>query len=128
MDPARFPDGTERRAALEVRAAGRRLEGYAAVFDSEAPIGAFRESIRPGAFRAALATGKDVLALVDHDPARLLGRTGSGTLRLSEDSRGLAFELDVPDTQLGRDILALACQSAWKRPPRSASKRDPGLA
>ena len=108
MNPARFPDGTERRAALEIRAAGRRLEGYAAVFDAEARIGAFRETIRPGAFRAALAGNKDILALVDHDPARLLGRTASGTLRLSEDARGLAFEVDVPDTQLGRDILALA--------------------
>ena len=38
----------------------------------------------------------------------MLARTKSGTLRLSEDSRGLAFDLDIPDTQAGRDILALA--------------------
>jgi HK97 family phage prohead protease len=49
-----------------------------------------------------------VVALVDHDPTRLLARTGSGTLRLAEDTRGLAFEIDAPDTQLGRDMLALA--------------------
>ncbi len=108
MIPARFPDGTERRGGVEIRAAGRRLEGYAAAFGSEARIGSFRETIRAGAFRASLAASKDVLALVDHDPSRLLARTGSGTLRLSEDTRGLAFALDVPDTQLGRDILALA--------------------
>ena len=35
-------------------------------------------------------------------------RTRSGTLRLAEDTRGLAFDLDVPDTTTGRDILALA--------------------
>lgn len=89
--------------------AGRRLEGYAAVFGTPAPIGGFTETIRPGAFRASLLNpASDVLALVDHDPGRLLARTSSGTLRLTEDARGLAFVLDVPDTSLGRDMLALA--------------------
>ena len=110
MGPARFPDGLERRAAVEVRAvAGRRLEGYAATFNTPATIGRFVEVVQPGAFRASLTTpGRDVLALVDHDPSRLLARTSSGTLRLAEDGRGLAFALDVPDTQLGRDVLTLA--------------------
>jgi HK97 family phage prohead protease len=98
----------ERRAATELRAAGRKLEGYAAVFDSPARVAGFTEIIKPGAFRASLEKRADVLALVDHDPSRLLARTGSGTLRLIEDSRGLQFEIDVPDTQLGRDVLALA--------------------
>mgnify|MGYP001794957043 CR=1 FL=1 len=96
----------EQRAFAEVRATGRRLEGYAATFGSEANLGAFTEIIAPGAFRTALAG--DVLAFLDHDPAKVLGRTRSGTLRLSEDARGLAFSLDVPDTQAGRDVLALA--------------------
>ena len=104
----RFPDGTERRAGLEYRADGRRLVGYAATFGTEARIGTFTETIRPGAFRASLLSGRDILGLVDHDPSRLLARTGSGTLRLSEDARGLSFEIDVPDTALGRDILTLA--------------------
>ncbi len=108
MSPARFPDGLERRAAAEVRAAGRRLEGYAAVYKTEARIGSFTETIAPGAFRTSLAAKGDVLALVDHDPGRLLARTSSGSLRLAEDARGLRFDLDVPDTQLGRDVLALA--------------------
>ena len=108
MTPTRFPNGTERRAASELRAAGRKLEGYAAVFNSETRIGGFTEVIKPGAFRYALEARADVLALVDHDPSRLLARTSSGTLRLAEDSRGLSFEIDVPDTQLGRDVLALA--------------------
>lgn len=96
----------ERRAFTEVRASGRRLEGYAATFGSEARIGPIVETIAPGAFRASLAG--DVLALMDHDPARVLGRTRSGTLRLSEDGKGLAFSLDLPDTQAGRDVLELA--------------------
>jgi HK97 family phage prohead protease len=99
----------ERRAIVgELRAKGRRLEGYAAVFGTEARIGAFIETIAPGAFAASLAERSDILALLDHDPARLLARTRSGTLRLAEDSRGLAFDLDVPATTLGTDVLALA--------------------
>ncbi len=108
---ARFPDGVETRSvAAELRAvAGRRLEGYAATFGSPAAIGGFTETIRAGAFRASLARpGLDVLALVDHDAAKLLARTASGTLRLTEDARGLAYSIDVPDTQLGRDVLILA--------------------
>lgn len=102
---------TERRSfAAEVRASGRRLEGYVATFGAEARIGTFTETIRAGAFRDTLAAGGDKLALVDHDPGRVLARTRSGTLRLAEDTRGLAFDLDVPETQAGRDVLALAAR------------------
>ncbi len=96
----------ERRSFLEVRANGRRLQGYAATFGSEAKIGSIIETIAPGAFRSAL--GGDVLALFDHDPAKVLGRTRSGTLKLSEDAKGLAFTLELPDTQAGNDVQALA--------------------
>lgn len=102
----------ERRALSgELRAdtTGRKLQGYAAVFNQDARIGgSFTERIAPGAFRDSLGSGADVLALADHDPDRLLARTRSGTLRLAEDARGLSFDLDVPDTQLGHDMLTLA--------------------
>jgi HK97 family phage prohead protease len=99
----------ERRRAAEISVAlpARKLTGYAAVFKEETRVAGFVEVIRPGAFKASLA-GRDILALVDHDPARLLARTKSGTLRLQEDERGLRYELDLPDTQEGRDILTLA--------------------
>ncbi len=56
-------------------------------------VGSFRERIAPGAFAASLDSGRDILALVDHDPKSLLGRTRSGTLTLREDDDGLAFDL-----------------------------------
>ena len=96
----------ERRAFTDVRANGRRLEGYAAVFGSEARMGEIVETIEPGAFLSSLSG--DVLALLDHDAGKVLGRTRSGTLRLSEDTRGLAFSLDLPDTAAGRDVQTLA--------------------
>ena len=98
----------ERRFTTELRTAGRRLEGYAATFSATADLGAFRERISVGAFRNALSG--DVLALLDHDAGKVLGRTRTGTLELREDDKGLAFALDVPDTAAGRDVLALAAR------------------
>lgn len=102
------PVKLEQRAVLELRAKDRRLEGYAAKFNTEARIGDFIEVIAPGAFRASLKSGRDVLGLVDHDPTKLLARTKSGHLTLEEDSSGLAFSLQVPNTQAGRDAIELA--------------------
>lgn len=98
----------ERRASIEMRAKGRRLEGYAAVFGSDTRIADFTEVILPGAFSASLAEGRDILALADHDMRAVLARTRSRTLRLAEDSRGLHFDLDLPNTSFGRDLLELA--------------------
>ena len=98
----------EQRVAIELRAEGRRLIGHAARFGVEARIGDFTEVIQAGAFTASLASGRDVLALVDHNPEKLLARSKSGTLRLAEDSTGLAFEINLPSTQVASDVLALA--------------------
>jgi HK97 family phage prohead protease len=97
-----------RHIAGELRSDGRKLVGYAATFGTPADIGGFTETIRAGAFRSSLTAESDILALVDHSPEKLLARTRSGTLRLSEDGKGLAFQIEVPDTQLGRDVLAMA--------------------
>lgn len=100
----------ERRVAIELRAEGDRksprLAGYAAVFNSPSQdLGGFTEIVRPGAFARSLRSGRDPLALVQHMPQLVLGRRSAGTLRLSEDARGLAFEIDVPDTTAARDLL-----------------------
>lgn len=81
------------------------IRGHAALFDTlSEDLGGFREVIKPGAFRKAIEED-DVRALVDHEPRLILGRKRSGTLRLSEDEKGLAVEIDPPDTQAGRDIV-----------------------
>lgn len=98
----------EQRAVLELRARDRKLEGYAAKYGSEARIGHFVEVIAAGAFGGSLRDGRDIVAMVDHDASKVLARTRSGTLKLAEDSEGLNFELSVPNTQAGRDVLALA--------------------
>jgi HK97 family phage prohead protease len=93
---------------VETRADGgkRTLVGYAAVFNSETEIGDyFIERIDPSAFNNAISG--DVRALIDHDTGRVIGRTISGTLRLSTDSKGLKCEIDLPDTTDGNDLWTL---------------------
>jgi HK97 family phage prohead protease len=100
---------------FEVRAAvGRltlpspgRLVGHAAVFDSPADMGEFIETVKPFAFERALRKPGAILALYDHERRSVLGRVSSGTLKLAEDSKGLAFELQLPDTTVGRDLAVL---------------------
>jgi hypothetical protein len=88
---------------VEARAEGRKIGGYGAVFNSETVIGGqFREKIEPGAFAKALKN--DIRSFFNHDPNLVLGRTKSGTLRIKEDARGLSYEVDLPDTQAGRDV------------------------
>jgi len=106
------PAGRETRAVttgLEIRAVSaegeaRSASGYAALFNVETDIGGYwTETIAPGAFTKSLAE-RDVVALHSHDTGRVVGRTGAGTLTLREDSKGLAFDNDLPDTSDGRDL------------------------
>ncbi|MCV7358159.1 HK97 family phage prohead protease [Mycolicibacterium fluoranthenivorans] len=89
----------ERRfVSLETTITGRKLGGYAAVFDQRTDMGPYLESLAPTAFRAALASPNlDVRGLFNHNPDKLLARTTNGSLRLSTDSHGLEFELDLND-------------------------------
>lgn len=80
-------------------AEGVSVSGHAAVFGEEAVIGdMFRERIAPGAFGPAISRGDDVVFLINHEGLPL-ARTRSGTLKLSEDARGLlaSTTLDAQD-------------------------------
>lgn len=79
------------------------LVGHAAVFNSlSADLGGFRERIEHNAFDNVM--GDDVRAVFNHDPNIVLGRTKSKTLRLTIDTEGLNYEIDLPDTQQARDL------------------------
>lgn len=87
------------------------ITGYAAVFyragDSGTEFEIFDdlvERILPGAFDKALVED-DVRGLVNHSVGSLIGRTKNNTLKLSVDSIGLRYEITVPDTQAGRDVV-----------------------
>ena len=87
----------------------RTLVGYGAVFNKPSQdLGGFTEVIEPGAFDRTLDHGGDVLCCVNHDVNQLLGRSASGTVKLSVDEVGVKYEVSVPDTTVGRDALAMA--------------------
>jgi HK97 family phage prohead protease len=98
-----------RTVKLRSEVKGNTLYGHAAVFDQETFIpGEGWEVMTRSAFDEVLdREDTDVRALFNHDMSMLLGRQSSGTLRLSVDSEGLPFEVDLPDTQLGRDVRVL---------------------
>jgi HK97 family phage major capsid protein len=89
----------------EMRTEGKKLAGYAAVFGSlSSDLGGYQERIAPGAFTDVLASEPDVVLVLNHDEDKVLARTKSGTLTLSEDERGLAFEASLPNGPLGQDV------------------------
>lgn len=106
-----MPDGIERRIVpiedMELRVTdgdNPKIVGYAAKFNKwSQDLGGFTEKIRKGAFDKVLKN--DVRALKNHDPNLLLGRTTSGTLKLTTNSVGLHFDIDPPNTSNGRDTM-----------------------
>lgn len=113
------PGGLEGRVGpIEVQAAasddddGKRISGYASVFNTPARIMGFftdwEEEVAPGAFTKTLRESKRILSAFNHDLGRLLGTTDSKTARFSEDKTGLHYSVDVDE----RDPLAL---SVWSQ-------------
>ena len=95
----------ERRAA-PVAHEGTAIVGRAIVFGTlSEDLGGFREIIEPAAVDRTLAEQIDVRALVDHDPAKIIGRVKAGTLILEKRHDGLHVRIAPPDTTVGRDIL-----------------------
>lgn len=95
---------------LDLRQAdnGTTLYGYAALFDSPSEPMPFVEYVKRGAFAKTLNDGADVRLLIDHEGVPL-ARTKSGTMRLTEDERGLAVEaeLDPMNPDAARVISAM---------------------
>jgi HK97 family phage prohead protease len=83
----------------------KKISGYAAVFNQPSEdLGGFVEKIAPGAFAQSLVAD-DVRSLWNHNADYPLGRVKARTLSLSEDLKGLKFEIIPPDTQYARDLI-----------------------
>lgn len=97
----------EFRAAAEGDKGIGTMRGYAAVYGKLSQnLGGFVEQVDPAAFRKSLADNVPVMARYNHE--HLIGTTEAETLRLFTDDTGLGYEVDLPDTSVGRDIAALA--------------------
>jgi HK97 family phage prohead protease len=94
--------------ATVINAETRTIRGYGIVFNKESVdlrIGGrvFREVIRPEAAQGV--DFSDVLSMHNHKSERLLGRTGSGTMRTGVDDIGVWYEVDLPNSPTGEDVL-----------------------
>jgi len=88
--------------------ARKHLVGYAAMFNKRTTIyPGFDEVIAPGAFGKSLDAKDDVRALFNHNPDHVLGRLAADTLTLEEDTRGLKYDITLPDTQFANDLHVL---------------------
>jgi uncharacterized protein len=97
-----------------------RIVGYAATFNQPSkPLKVllgkgtanertkqFVETIAPGAFTKALSDGRDIAALVGHQPNAIVARTSANKMSLVQDDKGLAFDLTPSKTQRSADLLA----------------------
>lgn len=91
-----------------IKSESGKLTGIAIAYGSRSQdLGGFVEIIEQGAFTAHLATNPDVRALFEHDRKELLGRTSSGTLKISDTTDGLLVEIDPPNTRSGNDCKEL---------------------
>lgn len=104
------PNGVEQRVMsqefrVSADTATPQITGYATVFDVEYDVGYWMESVDSHAFDNVLAGNVDCRALFNHNPDCVLGRTTANTLQLNIDSRGLAYTIDPPDTQVARDLM-----------------------
>ena len=108
----RFISKSSAPVKVETREDGTRtIVGYGAVFHRSGDAGTeyelwddVVEHVGRSAFDRALIED-DPRGLFNHDSGSLLGRFSAGTLRLSVDEIGLRYEIDVPDTQVGRDTV-----------------------
>jgi uncharacterized protein len=108
------------------------FEGHAAVFDSwSGDLGGFRETIKPGAFRKALAGGPDVRFLFNHNPDLVMARTtvaeGPGSLRLKEDPNGLFVRAELAPTTAANDLRTLTKTGVVDQMSFGFTMRDGGV-
>ena len=79
------------------------ISGYASIFDRSSQVlgGGFVEQIKKGAFtktlqeRGTQTSRDDIKALFNHSTDLVLGSKRAGTLKLTEDSKGLHYEVDL---------------------------------
>lgn len=85
------------------------ITGYAARFYDGTPETEYElmdgvyERIERSAFNSAIGRD-DVRGLFNHDPNMLLGRTGSGTVKLSVDKKGLRYEITAGNTSVHQNV------------------------
>lgn len=91
-----YVENIERRAithTVEYREEGEEkyFVGYGVLFNTPTDMGYFTEEVAPGAESEVMQD--DVRGLMNHSEDKVLGRTKSGTMTMSVDSRGIEYKI-----------------------------------
>jgi uncharacterized protein len=90
---------------VEIRQEGEAqfIEGAGIMFNVESQdLGGFREIILPSALDKADMT--DVIVRAEHDNMYVLGRTSSGTAKVTIGKNSANYSTSIPNTTAGRDM------------------------
>ena len=82
---------------------GRTISGRGITYNAISKNLGFRERFQPG----SLTIDPSMKCLWSHDSSQILGTVRSGTMKVTDKSDGLYYEVSLPNTTLGRDIQTL---------------------
>ena len=102
----RYTTGSELRVVEDTeKPETKTIRGYVLKFNERSLLlfDEWYEKVCKGAFSRSLETNT-IKALWNHNTDVVLGSTKSRTLSLKEDDVGLFFEVDLPNTTMGKDL------------------------
>lgn len=89
--------------AVEGQTESRKIGGYAIRYGEIYDMGGFTEEVVFGAVRSA--NKSELVALFNHDSNIPLGRLSAGTLKIEDRAEGLFYEIDLPKSPNGENVL-----------------------
>lgn len=97
----------EIRCELRSENEGRHISGKAISFDTESNDIGFIEILHRGCITQELIDSSNIVFLYNHDYNQVIARAnkGKGTLNIDLRDDGVYFDLDVPQTTMGNDLL-----------------------
>lgn len=97
----------EIRCELRSESEGRHISGKAISFDTESNDIGFIEILHRGCITQELIDSSNIVFLYNHDYNQVIARAnkGKGTLNIDLRDDGVYFDLDVPQTTMGNDLL-----------------------
>lgn len=97
----------EIRCELRSENEGRHISGKAISFDTQSNDIGFVEILHRGCISQELIDSSNIVFLYNHDYNQVIARAnkGKGTLNIDLRDDGVYFDLDVPNTTMGNDLL-----------------------
>lgn len=97
----------EIRCELRSENDGRRISGKAISFDTQSNDIGFIEILHRGCITQELIDSSNIVFLYNHDYNQVIARAnkGKGTLNIDLRDDGVYFDLEVPNTTMGNDLL-----------------------